>query len=108
MNQLIVVASVVEKSVLRYTPAGIPIATATLIHDSKQEQAGGQRQVEFEVPAIAAGEISKRFLEIELGVSMIFTGFLARKNRNSKSLVFHVTEFQEAEVEARNETNLLD
>jgi primosomal replication protein N len=108
VNQLKVVATVVEKSVLRYTPAGIPIATATLIHDSKQEQAGGQRQVEFEVPAIAAGEISKQFLEIELGVSMIFTGFLARKNRNSKSLVFHVTEFQKAEIEAQNETNLLD
>ena len=104
MNQLKVVATVVEKSVLRYTPAGVPIATATLIHDSKQEQAGGQRQVEFEVPAIAAGEISKRFLDIELGVSMIFIGFLARKNRNSKSLVFHITEFQIME----DETNLLD
>nr|WP_314857995.1 primosomal replication protein N [uncultured Undibacterium sp.] len=104
MNQLKVVAAVVEKSVLRYTPAGIPIATATLAHDSKQEQAGGERQVEFEIASIAAGEISKRFLDIELGVSMIFTGFLARKNRNSKSLVFHVTEFQKE----KNETNLLD
>lgn len=104
MNQLKVVATVVEKSVLRYTPAGIPIATATLVHDSKQEQAGGQRQVEFEIAAIAAGEISKRFLEIELGAAMLFTGFLARKNRNSKSIVFHVTEFEVA----KNETNLLD
>jgi len=104
VNQLKVVATVVEKSVLRYTPAGIPIATATLVHDSKQEQAGSERQVEFEIASIAAGEISKRFLDIELGVSMIFTGFLARKNRNSKSLVFHVTEFQKA----KNETNLLD
>ncbi len=104
MNQFKVVATVVEKSVLRYTPAGIHIATATLVHDSKQEQAGSQRQVEFEIPAIAAGEISKRFLDIELGAAMVFTGFLARKNRNSKSIVFHVTEFEVAE----NETNLLD
>lgn len=108
MNQLKVVATVVEKSVLRYTPAGIPIATAILMHESKQEQAGGQRQVEFEVPAIAAGEISKRFLDIELGVAMIFTGFLARKNRNSKSLVFHVSDFQKCDVTLQNETNLLD
>ena len=108
MNQLKVVAKVVEKSVLRYTPAGIPIATATLMHDSKQEQAGGQRQVEFEVSAIAAGEISKRFLDIELGVAMIFTGFLARKNRNSKSLVFHVIDFQQSEATVENDTNLLD
>ncbi|MBY0572540.1 MAG: primosomal replication protein N [Undibacterium sp.] len=97
MNQLKLVASLVEKSVLRYTPAGIPIASASLVHDSKQDQAGKERQVEFEIAAIAAGEISKRFLDIELGVSMIFTGFLARKNRNSKSLVFHVTDFQRIE-----------
>jgi len=108
VNQLKVVAKVVEKSVLRYTPAGIPIATATLTHDSKQEQAGGQRQVEFEVSAIAAGEISKRFLDIELGIAMIFTGFLARKNRNSKSLVFHVIDFQQSEATVENDKNLLD
>ncbi len=93
---------------LRYTPAGIPIATATLVHDSQQEQAGGQRQIEFEIAAIAAGEISKRFLDIDLGTLMIFTGFLARKNRNSKSLVFHVTAFQETERAMKSETNLLD
>lgn len=104
MNQLKVVASLIEKSALRYTPAGIPIATGVLKHDSQQEQAGGQRQVEFEIAAIAAGEISQRFLEIELASPMVFIGFLARKNRNSKSLVFHITEFYSFE----NETNLLD
>lgn len=95
MNQLKVVASIVEKSTLRYTPAGIPIATAILTHNSQQAQAGTQRQVEFEITAIAAGDISKRFLDIELGTVLIFTGFLARKNRNSKSLVFHVTDFSD-------------
>ena len=104
MNQLKVVASIAEKSALRYTPAGIPIATAILMHSSQQVQAGTQRQVEFEVTAIAAGEISKRFLEIDLGVIMAFTGFIACKNRNSKSLVFHITDFQENE----SGTHLLD
>jgi primosomal replication protein N len=104
VNELKVVASIAEKSALRYTPAGIPIATAILMHNSKQEQASTQRQVDFEITAIAAGLISKRFLEIQLGVLMVFTGFLARKNRNSKSLVFHITDFQENELE----THLLD
>lgn len=94
MNQLKVVASLLEKSALRYSPAGIPIASATLIHSSQQIQATSKRQVEFEITALAAGEISKRFLEIELGVLVEFTGFLARKNRNSKTLVFHITEFE--------------
>ncbi len=103
-NQLKVVASITEKSALRYTPAGIPIATAVLMHNSKQVQAGSQRQVEFEITAIAAGDISKKFLDIELGAVLLFTGFMARKNRNSKSLVFHVTDFQINE----DETPLLD
>lgn len=104
MNQFKVVASIAEKSALRYTPAGIPIATAVLIHNSKQLQAGTQRQIEFEITAIAAGDISKRFLDIEFGHVMAFTGFIARKNRNSKSLVFHITDFQENE----SGTHLLD
>lgn len=83
-----------EKSALRYSPAGIPIASAILVHSSQQVQATSERQVEFEITALAAGEISKQFLEIELGVLMVFTGFLARKNRNSKTLVFHITEFE--------------
>lgn len=104
MNQFEVVASITEKSVLRYTPAGIPIATGILTHNSQQVQAGSQRQVEFEISAIAAGDISKRFLDVELGTSLLFTGFIARKNRNSKSLVFHVTDFQIN----KDETSLLD
>jgi primosomal replication protein N len=35
---------------------------------------------------------------------LLLTGFIARKNRNSKSLVFHVTDFQINE----DETPLLD
>ncbi|MFZ6759664.1 primosomal replication protein N [Undibacterium sp. Ji50W] len=93
MNQLKLVARIVEKTALRYTPAGIPIASATLMHSSETREANAVRQVEFEISAVAAGEISRQFNEIALDVPVEFTGFLARKNRNSKSLVFHVTEF---------------
>ena len=99
MNQLKVLAKVVEKTPLRYTPAGIPIASALLMHSSQQVEAKVGRLVEFEMQAIAAGEISDRFNNIAMDVEVEFTGFLARKNRNSKSLVFHVTDF---------EINLLD
>jgi primosomal replication protein N len=53
--------------------------------------------VEFEIAAIAAGEISGRFNQAELGGTFQFTGFLARKNRNSKSLIFHITEISSIE-----------
>ncbi|HEY8100963.1 MAG TPA: primosomal replication protein N [Burkholderiaceae bacterium] len=93
MNQLQIVANIAEREILRYTPAGIPIVSAKLLHTSKQVEAGVERLVEFEMTAVAAGEISGRFNQAELGATYRFTGFLARKNRNSKSLVFHILDF---------------
>ncbi len=94
MNQLRLIATIAERDILRYTPAGMPIISARLLHSSEQVEAGIPRLVEFEIAVIAAGEISGRFSQAELGRPFQFTGFLARKNRNSKSLVFHVTDFE--------------
>ena len=99
MNQLKLVASVSEKTALRYTPAGIPIVSGTLRHISKQKQAAVEREVDLEIFALAAGDISQQFQDLPLGSVTVFSGFLARKTRNSKSLVFHIIEI---------ETNLLD
>jgi len=93
-NRLQLVAAIAERDVLRYTPAGIPIVSAKLLHRSEQMEAGIPRLIEFEVVAQAAGEISGRFSQAELGGNFQFTGFLARKNRNSKSLVFHIIDFE--------------
>ena len=93
MNQFQFIANIAERDVLRYTPAGIPIVSAKLLHSSQQIEAGVPRLVEFEVAAQAAGEISGRFNQAELGGTFQFTGFLARKSRNSKSLVFHIADF---------------
>ena len=92
-NEFQFVANIAEREILRYTPAGIPIVSAKLLHTSQQVEAGVERLVEFEIAAVAAGEISGRFNQAELGATYRFTGFLARKNRNSKSLVFHISDF---------------
>ncbi len=78
---------------MRYTPAGIPIVAATLSHSSEQVEAGIPRLIEFEIAALAAGEISGRLNQAQLGGTFRFKGFLARKNRNSKSLIFHIVDF---------------
>jgi primosomal replication protein N len=93
VNQLQLVATISERDVLRYTPAGVPIVSATLTHSSQQMEAGVARLVEFEIAAFAAGEISGRFAKAELGAAQQFTGFMAKKNRNSKALVFHIIDF---------------
>jgi len=94
VNQLQLIACIAERDVMRYTPAGIPIVSARLTHSSEQLEAGIPRQIEFDVAALAAGEISGKFNQAALGQAFRFTGFLARKSRNSKSLVFHVTDFE--------------
>jgi primosomal replication protein N len=97
VNELSLVASILERDTLRYTPAGIPIVSGILQHGSMQTEARVDRQVEFEIPAVAAGEISGRFATAELGAMYRFTGFLARKSRHSKALVFHIIDFSAAE-----------
>ncbi|NMM28174.1 MAG: primosomal replication protein N [Glaciimonas sp.] len=94
MNRLQFVASIVERDVLRYTPAGVPMVSARLLHSSQQMEAGTDRLAEFEIAALAAGEVSGQFNQADLGSMFQFTGFLARKNRNSKSLVFHIVDFE--------------
>ena len=94
MNRFQLVASISEREVLRYTPAGIPIVSARVQHRSEQIEAGISRLVEMEVAVVAAGEIAGRFAQVDLGATYRFTGFLARKSRNSKSLVFHIAAFE--------------
>ncbi|MET3107176.1 primosomal replication protein N [Oxalobacteraceae bacterium GrIS 2.11] len=98
MNQFQLVAQVVEREMLRYSPGGVPIVSAKLAHSSQQLEARVSRLVEFEVSALAIGEISGRFDKLDLGKNYQFTGFLARKNRNSKSLIFHIIDFSEIEA----------
>ncbi|MRW87765.1 primosomal replication protein N [Pseudoduganella sp. FT26W] len=93
MNQLQFIALIAERDAMRYTPAGMPIVNAVLQHRSQQMEAGIARLSEFEISAIAAGEISGRFSQTPLAGLYQFTGFLNKKSRNSKSLVFHIIDF---------------
>ncbi|GLU34699.1 primosomal replication protein N [Trinickia caryophylli] len=95
MNRLQLLASVVEREPLRYTPAGVPIASCTLHHRAEVVEAGIVRQVELTIPALAAGTVSGKLESCEMGVDALFTGFLAKKSRNAKTLVFHITELQD-------------
>lgn len=94
MNQFQLVACIAERDILRYTPAGLPIVTAKLLHSSQQTEAGIVRQIEFDIPALAAGEIAGKFNHAALGEIFQFTGFLARKSRNSRTLVFHILDIE--------------
>ena len=44
MNQLELEASIAERDVLRYTPAGVPIVSAILMHSGQQDEAGANAE----------------------------------------------------------------
>ncbi len=93
-NSFQCVATLAERDAKRYTPAGIPMVSAKLLHVSEQVEASIERRVEFEMAALAAGQIAEMLERAELGQVFRFCGFIARKNRNSKALVFHLTDFE--------------
>ena len=104
MNQSQFIALIAERDALRYTPAGMPIVNAVLQHRSQQMEAGIARLSEFEISAVAAGEISGRFSQAPLGGVYQFTGFINKKTRNSKSLVFHIIDFSAVSDSAHLDT----
>lgn len=91
MNQLRLTATLAERDTLRYTPAGIPVVNCILQHVGEVMEAETPRQVEFAVVAMGIGAIGQRLERTPLGTLLDCEGFLARKHRNSKTLVFHIT-----------------
>ena len=84
-------ATLVERGVVRYTPAGLPALDLSLKHESQVTQDGQARKVSVEIRARAIGEITQRVAKLEMGSEHGFAGFLGSQ-RNGRGVVFHVTE----------------
>ena len=91
MNRLVLSAQLVERGVLRYTPAGLPAFDFVLKHESEVTQDGQPRKVSVEIRARAIGEVTQAVAKLELGSEHGFAGFLGSQ-RNGRGVVFHVTE----------------
>jgi len=79
---------------LRHTPAGLPVVDFILAHASQQSEAGSPRQVEFEMPAKAVGDIATRVVKMKTGCRVDAQGFLNRRHRMSRQMVLHVTNME--------------
>lgn len=90
MNRLVLAAQVLERSAMRYTPAGLPALDLKLKSDAEVSQDGQPRKVSLEIKAVVIGAITKPAQALVLGSEAMFAGFLA-PSRNGKGLVFHVT-----------------
>ncbi len=94
MNRLVLSGEVTEVADLRYTPAGIPVLAFTLKHASRQMEAGMQRQVECEVPAVAMASLAEAAKGLQVGSAVNAAGFLAKKSLNSRQLILHINELE--------------
>ena len=90
LNELRLDARVAEVLPLRRTPAGIPVASCVLAHESKQVEAGLTREVSVEVQAVAVGDLAGVLAGVKPGAVLRLSGFLAARSLRSRSPVLHL------------------
>jgi len=88
---MVLSAQLLERGVLRYTPAGLPVIDCRLQHESMVTEDGQPRRVCLEIKALAIGAIAKPMGALMLGQAGLYGGFLASA-RNGRGLLFHITE----------------
>lgn len=98
MNQLTLTGILLERDVIRFTPAGVPVVSALVRHESEQFEAGVKRLVECEMHVLAIGEIAEQLNRVSHDSIFTFHGFIAKKFKNSKSLVFHIVSFDKTHL----------
>ena len=92
-NRVRLRAKLVARGDLRYTPAGVPVLQTGLGFDGVVVEAGLERQLSFELEAIALGDAAQRLGRQVLGTVLDLDGFLAPRSKRSRSLMLHITEF---------------
>jgi len=108
MNQLQLNAVLIERSALRYTPAGIPVIEMQLQHCSQALDAGLPRQLDFAFGAIAIGATAQQLAGVDLGGELALSGFLAPRSRRSRRLLVHVQAFTRGGAAPAGPTNRVD
>lgn len=95
MNRLILTASLAERGMTRYTPAGLPALDLRLDHCGELTHEGSVRKITMQLRGLAVGSMVPPVAALELGQQRIFGGFLAAA-RNGRGLLFHLTDLAEA------------
>lgn len=84
----------IERGAVRYTPAGVPVLDCRLRHRSEQIEAGLPRSVEFEIAAVALGDLVTVIDQVSPGEWLEVDGFLAPTRKGSPTLTLHITGYR--------------
>lgn len=79
---------------LRYTPAGVAVAEVVLQHQSVVNQAGVERQLSFDIDAVAMGDTAHWLSSVAVGDTLDIQGFIAPLRKSSTRLVLHIQMFE--------------
>jgi primosomal replication protein N len=94
LNRVTLAGQLQAKAALRYTPAGLPVIDLSVRHSGTVVEAQLQRQLDFEIPAVALGDAAQRLERVALGSALQVDGFLAPRSKRSKTLVLHITDYR--------------
>lgn len=72
---------------MRYSPAGVPIAEAVVLHRSSQTVATQVRQVECELTVQASGTLAAQLAQLNTGTQVKLEGALNRRSVKSRQLI---------------------
>ena len=89
-NRVALDARLLKRSVLRYTPAGIPAIDLLLGHQSIQTEAGVRRDARCEIQAVAIGDPAVKLSTEKLNQPLRISGFLTQHSVKDRKLVLHV------------------
>jgi len=93
VNRLELTAQIDSISILRFSPAGIPVLDFMLLHESTVVESNEPRKVQLKMKSIAMGTLAERVRGFDLGSVWLFDGFLG-STKNMKSVVFHIQEIR--------------
>jgi Primosomal replication protein N len=87
VNRLVISGALIQVDPLRYSPAGVPIAEAVVLHRSSQTVATQVRQVECELTVQASGALAGQLAQLNAGTQVKLEGALNRRSVKSRQLI---------------------
>ncbi|HQT32946.1 MAG: primosomal replication protein N [Thiobacillus sp.] len=87
MNKLGISGTLIQVDPVRYSPAGVPIAEAVILHRSSQTVATQARQVECELTVQASGTLATQLAQLAAGAQVKLEGALNRRSVKSRQLI---------------------
>jgi len=87
VNRLVISGALIQVDPLRYSPAGVPIAEAVVLHCSSQTVATQVRQVECELTVQASGMLASQLAQLNTGTQVKLEGALNRRSVKSRQLI---------------------